>query len=88
MTFMKIKILVLICLVAFAAPVAGQKKKSRSQEKRPEQVQMRDQEALAPPVKVTTVEGITEYRLQNGSAAELPRRPLTLPQHDPIFPKC
>lgn len=27
---------------------------------------MQDQEALASPVKITTVEGITEYRLQNG----------------------
>jgi zinc protease len=59
------KILYLMLLLAgFNASIA-QKKKTKDQGK-PESSQIENKAALAPPVKVTTVEGITEYRLQNG----------------------
>ena len=53
-------------LAVLVYPAAGQKKKSKAPESRPEVVQTSEKVLLAPPVKVTTVEGITEYRLQNG----------------------
>lgn len=53
-------------VAVLAYPAAGQKKKSKSSEARPEVVKTEQKVLLAPPVKVTTVEGITEYRLQNG----------------------
>lgn len=63
---MKNSILTLLLAVALAAPAIGQKTKSRTSDQRPEAVQVENREVLAPPVKVATVEGITEYRLQNG----------------------
>ena len=63
---MKTKILLFITVLAFASPVWGQKKKAKAAEPRPETTQSENKMLLTPPVKVTTVEGITEYRLQNG----------------------
>src|SRR5687768_6595191 len=63
---MKQKILLMITLVAFCIPVIGQKKKEKTPEKRPEAVKTDSKVLLAPPVKTASVEGITEYRLQNG----------------------
>lgn len=60
------KIFYLLALLAFGDATLAQKKKAKEPEKRPETVQTDQKAALAPPVKVTTVEGITEYRLQNG----------------------
>ena len=60
------KILPLLALVVFTLPALSQKKNIKSPEKRPETVQTDQKVLLTPPVKVTTVEGITEYRLQNG----------------------
>jgi zinc protease len=60
------KIILLLVLAAFAETSLAQKKKPKEGEKRPETVQQDNKVLLAPPVKVTTVEGITEYRLQNG----------------------
>ena len=63
---MKTKILVLIAVMALNIPAIGQKKKVKTAEKRPETVHTESKVLLTPPVKHTTVEGITEYRLQNG----------------------
>ncbi|HEY9489642.1 MAG TPA: pitrilysin family protein, partial [Chryseosolibacter sp.] len=63
---MKTKILLFITVLAFASPAWGQKKKAKAAEPRPETTQSENKMLLTPPVKVTTVEGITEYRLQNG----------------------
>jgi zinc protease len=63
---MKTRLLLLIAALVFANPAFSQKKKNKASEKRPETVRTEDTMLLAPPVKVTTVEGITEYRLQNG----------------------
>ncbi|MEX2235767.1 MAG: pitrilysin family protein [Cyclobacteriaceae bacterium] len=63
---MKLRIFILIALIAFAGPAFSQKKKAKAPDKRPETVQVENKVLLAPPVKITTVEGITEYRLQNG----------------------
>lgn len=63
---MKAKILLFISLMVFSGPGISQKKKSKNDARRPEVVQTDKKVLLAPPVKVTTVEGITEYRLQNG----------------------
>jgi zinc protease len=60
------KIILLLVLAALAHTSLAQKKKAKEGEKRPETVQQNNKVLLAPPVKVTTVEGITEYRLQNG----------------------
>jgi zinc protease len=54
----------LLMLLAIGDAAFAQKKKAP--EKRPETLQNENKAAIAPPVKVTTVEGITEYRLQNG----------------------
>jgi zinc protease len=62
---MKKKVLILLTLACFAQGAVAQKKKAKEPEKRPEN-SLQNKEVLAPPVKVTTVEGITEYRLQNG----------------------
>lgn len=53
-------------VAVLAYPAAGQKKKAKSAQPRPEAVTTQEKLLLSPPVKVTTVEGITEYRLQNG----------------------
>ena len=58
--------IILLVLAVFAHGAAAQKKKPKDTEKRPETVQSENKVLLTPPVKVTTVEGITEYRLQNG----------------------
>jgi zinc protease len=60
------KILSLAVLMAFSGAMFAQKKKAKTAEKTPETVTAEPKVLLAPPVKVTTVEGITEYRLQNG----------------------
>lgn len=62
---MKIKILFLTAVLALNGAAYAQKKKGKETDKRPEAVQS-DKVLLAPPVKVTSVEGITEYKLQNG----------------------
>lgn len=63
---MKTKILLLFLVATMLSPAVAQKKKAKAVEPRPETVQTDSKVLLAPPVKVTTVEGITEYRLQNG----------------------
>lgn len=63
---MKTKILLLFLVTTMLSPAVAQKKKTKPVEPRPETVQTDSKVLLAPPVKVTTVEGITEYRLQNG----------------------
>jgi zinc protease len=60
------QILLLLVAALFTDAVIAQKKKSKEPEKRPETVQTDNKVLLTPPVKITTVEGITEYRLQNG----------------------
>ena len=56
----------MVMLLACMSPAISQKKKSKAPEPRPEAMKAEEKVLLAPPVKVTTVEGITEYRLQNG----------------------
>jgi zinc protease len=63
---MKKRILVVCMLLALFGQAYSQKKKTKVPEKRPETVQADNKVLLTPPVKVTSVEGITEYRLQNG----------------------
>ena len=63
---MKTKILFLLAAMAFLPPVIAQKKKPKAAAARPESAQHENKMLVPPPVKVTTVEGITEYRLQNG----------------------
>jgi len=53
-------------LMGCAYPTLSQKKKSKAPQARPEAVKADEKVLLAPPVKVAGVEGITEYRLQNG----------------------
>jgi len=62
---MKKKFLILLALAFFADGAIAQKKKAKETGKRPESG-MQSLAVVAPPVKITTVEGITEYRLQNG----------------------
>lgn len=52
--------------MAFSGVMFAQKKKAKTTEKAPEKVTAEPKVLLTPPVKMTTVEGITEYRLQNG----------------------
>lgn len=63
---MKTTILVLIAALAFGIPATGQKKRSKATKSKPETVKVEEKVALPPPVKVTSVEGITEYLLHNG----------------------
>jgi zinc protease len=63
---MKKSILFFLATLMVASPAFAQKKKAKSPEKKPETVQAESKVLLGPPVKVATVEGITEYRLQNG----------------------
>lgn len=63
---MKNKILVWVVLFLFVAGQGYAQKKKEKTTARPEGPKIEDKPALAPPVKVTTVEGITEYRLANG----------------------
>ena len=60
------KILFLMVFMACSGVMFAQKKKAKTTEKAPETVNAEPKVLLAPPVKFTTVEGITEYRLQNG----------------------
>jgi zinc protease len=53
-------------LLVLTGQTYAQKKKTKAAENRPETVKADNKVLLTPPVKVTTVEGITEYRLQNG----------------------
>jgi len=63
---MKNKILLFIVMILFATgSVIAQKKKEKTTGK-PEGPKVEDKPLVSPPVKVTTVEGITEYRLGNG----------------------
>lgn len=62
-TNMKRILLFMLISVLLAGQGIAQKKKATT---RPEGPKIEDKAALAPPVKVTTVEGITEYRLANG----------------------
>ena len=57
---MKFKMILLVAVLIASAPVIAQKKTKAA----PEAPAVKA--SLAAPVKVTTVEGITEYRLQNG----------------------
>ena len=63
---MKKRILILMTVLVFASPAFSQKKKAKVADKKPETVQTQSKVLLAPPVKVASVEGITEYQLQNG----------------------
>jgi zinc protease len=56
----------ILLFVACCSIAYGQAKKEKSPEKRPEKSATEPKMLLAPPVKTTSVEGITEYRLQNG----------------------
>src|SRR5688500_11610119 len=60
------KILFLMVLMACSGVMFAQKKKAKTTEKAPETVTAEPKILLAPPVKVTSVEGISEYRLENG----------------------
>jgi zinc protease len=62
-TNMKRLMLFSLILMLLAGNGFAQKKKATP---RPEGPKIEDKAALPPPVKVTTVEGITEYRLANG----------------------
>ena len=61
---MRSKSLILVFLVVLFSPSFAQKKGKAASS--PETPKMQDKPAIAPPVKVTTVEGITEYKLSNG----------------------
>jgi zinc protease len=63
---MKMRIILLAIVVLINFTTFAQKKKGKSSEVRPEAGRTENKAVLAPPVKVTSVEGITEYRLQNG----------------------
>lgn len=63
---MRCKPLFILLMVALLSPTFAQKKGKQKPSGAPEKPKMQDKPALAPPVKVTTVEGITEYRLANG----------------------
>lgn len=63
---MKRKIILFLFILSTALPAWSQKPKEKSDKKRPESTQKEPKGLVAPPQKITTVEGITEYRLQNG----------------------
>jgi zinc protease len=58
--------LAVVALLIIGSATYAQKKKTPPPQKRPETPKVEDKVLLSPPVKVTTVEGITEYKLQNG----------------------
>lgn len=67
---MRLAFLFIACLLAFS-PARSQnnpppKKGTAAKSAKPESKVMENKPALAAPQKITTVEGITEYRLQNG----------------------
>ena len=61
---MRLKLILLLLVLTQILPAVAQKKGKTGQN--PESRKLENIPALAAPVKVTTVEGITEYRLQNG----------------------
>ena len=64
---MRIKSFLLLVVLALAIPSLAQKKgKSKAESQSPEASKLQDKPALPAPVKVTSVEGITEYKLANG----------------------
>lgn len=63
---MRLKSLIILLMLALVYPAFAQNKGKQKSSGSPEKPKMEDKPALAPPVKVTTVEGITEYRLANG----------------------
>ena len=66
---MKHRILVLLAFAFFLSPVYGQKKKGKEKDKlqtTPTVVETPKPTPPSAPVKVTSVEGITEYALSNG----------------------
>src|SRR5690606_33460917 len=68
-TMMKKQIFVWILLLLLAGNGFAQKKKAKSPDKKPAETTAPAPQAkpqIPPPVKVTSVEGITEYRLHNG----------------------
>jgi zinc protease len=62
---MRIRIILLLFSATLMIPANAQKK-SNAKKTGPEVPAIQDKPALANPVKYTSVEGITEYRLQNG----------------------
>jgi zinc protease len=58
--------LLALFMVALLIPAFGQNKDKTKTTTGPEKKKLENKPALAAPVKVTTVEGITEYRLANG----------------------
>ena len=63
---MRLKSLIILLMLVAFSPAFAQNKGKQKPSGSPEKPKMLDKPALAPPVKVTTVEGITEYRLANG----------------------
>jgi zinc protease len=63
---MKNKILVWVVLFLLVAGQGYAQKKKAKASQSPEGPKIEDKQLIPPPVKVTTVEGITEYRLGNG----------------------
>lgn len=59
---------IVLCMLVWIVPGFAQKKKSKEKTPAPQPVAVvaEQQPQIPPPVKVTTVEGITEYRLHNG----------------------
>ena len=56
----------LVLLLAMFVAQAQEKKRTPANSAKPESSKIENKPALAAPQKITTVEGITEYRLQNG----------------------
>ena len=63
---MRLKTILLLFAVAWIIPAVAQQKKPLPKKSGPEGPKMENKPALGKPVKFTSVEGITEYRLQNG----------------------
>ncbi|MEK6783291.1 MAG: pitrilysin family protein [Bacteroidota bacterium] len=64
---MQIKSILLFIVLILAIPSFAQKKgKAKAESQSPEASKLQDKPALPAPVKVTSVEGITEYKLANG----------------------
>ena len=64
---MRVKLFLLLVAVALAIPSIAQKKgKAKTESQSPEAPKLQDKPALPAPMKITTVEGITEYKLANG----------------------
>ncbi|MFM8738895.1 MAG: M16 family metallopeptidase, partial [Cytophagales bacterium] len=63
---MRLKTLIILFMLGTLSTAFAQNKGKQKPSGSPEKAKMQDKPALAPPVKVTTVEGITEYRLANG----------------------